>query len=70
MNTQPLEIITSIDSDENETERLEQCGFTADEIISLLWLQQWYQHGGSDRAEILRNLEYIKLLVGNGQLDA
>ena len=33
----------------NEAEVLAHQGFNEDEILSLLWLQQWYQHGGSDR---------------------
>ena len=33
-----------------EQELLAQLGFTTEEIASLLWLRQWYQTGGSDRA--------------------
>ena len=32
-----------------DLERLSECGFTSEEIFSLLWLQKWYQTGGSDR---------------------
>ena len=34
---------------ETDLERLAGCGFTSEEIVSLLWLQKWYQTGGSDR---------------------
>ena len=62
-------------SDENveitipERDELAQYGFTTDEIVSLLWLRQWYQNGGSDRVEVLRHWEFLKLLVGSGKLD-
>ena len=52
-----------------ETDLLAQCGFSAEEIVSLLWLRQWYQTGGSDRAQIARHLEFIKLLVLNGKME-
>ena len=52
-----------------ETDTLAQSGFTSDEIISLLWLRQWYQNGGSDRTEIIRHLEFLKLLVLTGKLE-
>jgi hypothetical protein len=45
-------------------------GFTTDEVTSLLWLRQWYQNGGSDRTEVIRHLEFIKLLVLNGKIEA
>jgi len=44
-------------------------GFTSEEIVSLLWLQQWYQAGGSDRVELVRHWEFLKLLVLNDKLD-
>ncbi len=71
MNTQPLEMIVHVETSETETETdvLAQNGFTDDEIISLLWLRQWYQHGGSDRVEVLRHLEFLKLLVVNGKIE-
>lgn len=68
MNTQPLEMITHVENAVTETEELIQCGFTQDEIISLLWLRQWYQNGGSDRIEVIRHLEFIKLLIVNGKI--
>lgn len=69
MNTRPLELITDIDSTVTETEELTHCGFTQDEITSLLWLRQWYQNGGSDRMDIVRSLEFMKYLVKHGQID-
>ncbi|HEU5379764.1 MAG TPA: hypothetical protein VFV38_30440 [Ktedonobacteraceae bacterium] len=52
-----------------ETETLALQGFTEDEIVSLLWLRQWYQHGGSDRMEVVRRLEFLKHLVLRGQIE-
>jgi hypothetical protein len=70
MNTQPLEMITDIEtSTVTETETLAQSGFTQDEIVSLLWLRQWYQHGGSDRVPIVRHLEFLKQLIADGKID-
>ncbi len=67
--TQPLEMVTNTETATSETDTLVQCGFTTDEIASLLWLRQWYQSGGSDRVEILRHLEFLKLLVISGKLE-
>jgi hypothetical protein len=73
MNTQPLELETHVENVITETiaetELLIENGFTSDEIVSLLWLRQWYQNGGSDRIEVVRHLEFIKLLVLNGKID-
>ena len=69
MNTQPLEMVTNNVNTVTETDTLAQSGFTQDEIISLLWLRQWYQNGGSDRVAIVRYLEFIKLLVVNGKIE-
>lgn len=52
-----------------EKDILAQWGFVADEIASLLWLRQWYQSGGSDRALMVRQLEFLKLLVTSGELE-
>jgi hypothetical protein len=52
-----------------ERDELAQYGFASDEIVSLLWLRQWYQNGGSDRVEILRHWEFLKLLVRSSKLD-
>lgn len=53
-----------------EKDELVVPGFTTEEIVSLLWLRQWYQTGGSDRVPIVRHLEFLKLLVLNGKLEA
>ena len=53
----------------SEMELLVQWGFSSEEIASLLWLRQWYQNGGSDRAVIVRYLEFLKLLVRSGELE-
>lgn len=70
MNTQPLELTTDVLVDvTTETNVLVENGFTQDEIVSLLWLRQWYQNGGSDRVEIVRHLEFLKLLVLNDKIE-
>lgn len=51
-----------------EVENLVEWGFTTEEIVSLVWLRDWYQSGGSDRAEVIRHLEFLKLLVMNGKM--
>jgi hypothetical protein len=48
---------------------LAECGFTPEEIGSLLWLQKWYQTGGSDCVVLVRRWEFLKLLVLTGKLD-
>jgi hypothetical protein len=53
----------------NETDMLAGWGFDAHEIASLLWLRQWYQTGGSDRANMVRHLGFLKMLVRNGELE-
>jgi hypothetical protein len=69
MNTQPLEIITHLDDTATvESEALIENGFSEDEVVSLLWLRQWYQQGGSDRVEIVRRLEFLKLLILQGRI--
>ena len=52
-----------------EVEELVLQGFTEDEILSLLWLHQWYQNGGSDRVEVVRRLEFLKQLVLQGRIE-
>jgi len=52
-----------------DTERLVGYGFTSEEIVSLLWLQKWYQTGGSDRIEVVRRWEFLQFLVLNGKLE-
>ena len=53
----------------SETDLLAGWGFTPHEIASLLWLRQWYQTGGSDRANMVRHLEFLRLLVQSGDLE-
>ena len=52
-----------------DMERLVSYGFTSEEIVSVLWLQRWYQRGGSDRIEVVRHWEFLQFLVLNGKLD-
>ncbi len=59
----------ALETEATEGERLALLGFNEDEITSLLWLRQWYQHGGSDRVEIVRQLEVLKQQILQGQLD-
>src|SRR2546422_11345738 len=59
-----------VETTANDIEALTQCGYSEDEIISLLWLRQYYQSGGSDRAEIVRSLEFLRYLAMSGKLEA
>lgn len=52
-----------------DAETLALQGFNGDEIMSLLWLHQWYQNGGSDRIEVLRRLEFLKQMVLQGRIE-
>lgn len=61
--------VNALETGITEIEALAQLGFTDDEVTSLLWLRQWYQHGGSDRMEIVRRLEFIQQLVLSGQIE-
>ena len=74
MNTQPLteaqlQMSSYSEIALNETAMLAGWGFNSQEIASLLQLRQWYQTGGSDRATIVRHLEFLRLLVRSGELD-
>ena len=69
MNTRPLEMVTSVEDTAQEMDTLVQAGFTKDEIVSLLWLRQWYQTGGSDRIAVVRHLEFLKLLIASGRME-
>ena len=60
---------TDTETATTDADMLAQDGFTSDEILSLLWLRQWYQNGGSDRTEVIRHLEFLKLLVLNGKME-
>jgi len=63
-----LEKETQVQETRMETDTLERCGCSAEEIVALLWLRQWYQTGGSDRVQIVRHLEFLKFLVLHGML--
>jgi hypothetical protein len=64
-----LEMETQVQATGTETDMLAQCGLSAEEIVALLWLRQWYQTGGSDRVQIVRHLEFLKLLVSSGKME-
>ena len=52
----------------SERDMLVRCGFSREEIAALVFLRQWYQTGGSDRVQIVRHLEFLKLLVLHGKV--
>ena len=60
---------TYSDSALSDADLLAGWGFDSHEIASLLWLRQWYQAGGSDRASMVRHLEFLRLLVQSGDLE-
>ncbi len=64
-----LEMEAQVQATVTETDLLAQGGFSAEEIVALLWLRQWYQTGGSDRVHMVRHLEFLRLLVLNGKLE-
>ena len=64
-----FEITNNTDITITETDALLQSGFTSDEVVSLIWLRNWYQTGGSDRVEVVRYLEFLKLMVLNGKIE-
>lgn len=64
-----LEMEAQVQTAGTETDILAQCGCSPEEIVALLWLRQWYQTGGSDRVQIVRHLEFLKLLVLNGKME-
>jgi hypothetical protein len=43
---EPSEMAADVEKTTSDQERLAACGFTSEEIFSLLWLQQRYQRGG------------------------
>ena len=64
-----LDITNNADITITEVGALTENGFTSEEIVSLLYLRQWYQTGGSDRVEVVRRLEFLKLMVMNGKIE-
>ncbi len=65
-----LTIINNPDITITESDALLESGFTSDEIVSLIWLRNWYQTGGSDRVEVLRYLEFFRLLYVSGRMES
>ena len=63
-----LAITNNTDITITEVGALTENGFTSEEIVSLLYLRQWYQTGGSDRVEVVRRLEFLKLLIVSGRM--
>ena len=59
-----------VETTAHDIEALTQGGYSEDEILSLLWLRQHYQSGGSDRAAVVRHLEFLRYLIMSGQLEA
>ena len=64
-----LDMVNNTETTTAETDVLTQNGFTSEEIVAMLWLRQWYQNGGSDRVEVVRHLEFLKLMVMNGKIE-
>ncbi len=64
-----LDITNNTNITITETDKLLQSGFTSDEVVSLIWLRNWYETGGSDRIEVVRYLEFLKLLVVSGRME-
>ena len=64
-----LDIVNNPEIAEIEMDELVKSGFTQDEIVSLFYLRQWYQTGGSDRVEVVRHLEFLKLMVMSGKIE-
>ena len=58
-----LRTATRGETDVSEENWLKQCDFTAEECVALLWLRDWYQSGGSDRMELVRNWEFLEWLI-------
>jgi hypothetical protein len=63
-------MVSNTETTTSERDTLTQCGFTPEVIASLLWLREWYQHGGSDRINVVRHLEFLKFLVKSGKLQS
>lgn len=64
-----LELSTYAKTALNEPDLLATWGFDRYEIVLLLRLRQWYQTGGSDRASMVRHLEFLKMLEQSGELE-
>jgi hypothetical protein len=66
--SEQLTTATHAEAGASEMDELARCGFTAEESVALFWLRCWYQSGGSDRMELVRNFEFLKWLVKAGKL--
>ncbi len=51
-----------------EEGNLQAQGFSPDQIQDLMYLRQEYQSGRSDRYELVRRFEFVKLLIAQGKL--
>ena len=69
IQTEELIAQTYLETDASQREELMQCGCSTEEIVALLWLRHWYQTGGSDRMELLRNFEFLKWLIRASMLE-
>ncbi len=65
----PTKTSVLIETSVIEKDILTDGGFSAEESLAVLWLRQWYQTGGSDRAAVLRHLEFLKKLLSDGKID-
>ena len=63
-----LELATQAETPLTETILLAQWGFTAEEVVALVLLRQWYQNGEAIALSSLRRLEFLRLLVKNGTI--
>ncbi len=61
--------VTPMEISVTERDELTQHGCAAEEIVSFLWLRQWYQAGGSDRGAPVRRWEFLKFLVTSGRIE-
>jgi hypothetical protein len=65
--SEQLTTATHAEAGASEMDELARCGFTAEESVALCWLRSWYQSGGSDRMELVRNFEFLKWMVMLGK---
>jgi hypothetical protein len=58
------------DSIVSDIDTLSHYDFSSEQIVSLLGLRQRYQSGGSDRAQVIRHWEFLRMLVASGRMEA
>ncbi len=63
-------MVMRVETNTVERDQLAHWGFSAEIILALFWLRRWYQTGGSDRMELLRQWEFLKRMVKAGRLEA